>query len=360
MTSPMFTRGFSFGMVSPPERFTELEGVILVANSRSGKGESAENGSNPATLRGKGRGNDEGRAETRPLSIRPKGDLILRRRHGDRLLQAKLQHGFAWNFDLLALGQDLSTRASCAACRRANGRAFTAAGNRANDGASHGADSSSLGSRGTLAFALQRVIAADDRIVLPVNHQAGQLELQLGMAGKRPAFLRFGQPAVNVGTLASHDGVADDQICLQAGVEDITHVVFRGVHAVNHAHEHGLPRRNGDVTASRGRGWCGRGCGCHGGSWGLSRSWRGASGAAGKGQCDNVTGAKSLHFPVHFKTKNVLCAAKIFPLYNFPAFKFQSVGGGHAHKKQRNCHRCKKTLQVTHASLSLDQIYRAG
>src|SRR5215472_18454403 len=104
-------------------------------------------------------GNDEGRAETRPLSIRPKGDLTLRRRHGDRLLQAELQHGFAWNFDLLALGQDLSTRASCAACRRANCRAFTAAGNRANDGASHGADASSLGSRGTLAFALQRVIA---------------------------------------------------------------------------------------------------------------------------------------------------------------------------------------------------------
>src|SRR5215472_14482531 len=185
MTSPMFTRGFSFGMVSPPERFTELEGVILMANSRSGKGESAENGSNPATLRGKGRGNDEGRAETRPLSIRPKGDLTLRRRHGDR----------------------------------------------------HGADASSLGSRGTLAFALQRVIAADDRIVLPVNHQAGQLELQLGMAGKRPAFLRFGQPAVNVGTLASHGGIADGQIGLEAGVEDVTHMVFRGVHTVDHADE---------------------------------------------------------------------------------------------------------------------------
>src|SRR5229473_5830376 len=59
MTSPMFTRGFSFGMVTPLElegvgTVAPLEGVILVTNSRSGKGESTENGSNPTTLQGEG------------------------------------------------------------------------------------------------------------------------------------------------------------------------------------------------------------------------------------------------------------------------------------------------------------------
>src|SRR2546427_638983 len=57
MTSPMFTRGFSFGMVTPLElegvgTVALLEGVILVTNSRKGKGESAENGSNPTMVQG--------------------------------------------------------------------------------------------------------------------------------------------------------------------------------------------------------------------------------------------------------------------------------------------------------------------
>ena len=48
----MFTRGFSFGMVTPLEArdVARLEGVILVTDSRSGKGESAENGSNPTMV----------------------------------------------------------------------------------------------------------------------------------------------------------------------------------------------------------------------------------------------------------------------------------------------------------------------
>jgi hypothetical protein len=50
----MFTLGFSFGMVSPLEMVAPIKGVILVANSRSGKGESAENGSNLTTLPSEG------------------------------------------------------------------------------------------------------------------------------------------------------------------------------------------------------------------------------------------------------------------------------------------------------------------
>src|SRR5215469_6463256 len=106
------------------------------------------------------------------------------------------------------------------------------------------------------------------------------------MTGKGSALLRFGKPAVNVRSFAGDDGLADGQIGFEAGVENVTDMVFGRVYAINHADEQRLSGGNShfaaltNTSASR--------CG----SWGRSRSgrsrsrrghWRGAATTAGKG-----------------------------------------------------------------------------
>src|SRR5882724_1125930 len=128
--------------------------------------------------------NDRGRAEARPREAclfreSPPAELTLRRRNGRGLLQTKFQQRFARHFDLLTAREDLNARS----CRRADAcadrRAFTAAGNRADNRARHGPASDFLRRIGAAPFALQAVIAADDGIVLPVDDEPRQLELQL-------------------------------------------------------------------------------------------------------------------------------------------------------------------------------------
>src|SRR2546429_1507716 len=98
--------------------------------------------------------------------------------------------------------------------------------------------------------------------------------------------------------------------------------------------------------------WCSRGS--------VDRRRRRTRGPAGKGQRDNVIGAKGLNFAVHFKTKNVLRATEILSLHNSAALELQSVGGGQTHKKQPHDDGSEKTLQVTHTSLSHPDSLKAG
>src|SRR6266478_5605528 len=110
-------------------------------------------------------------------SVKPR--LPLRRRHHDGLLQAELQKGLARHFYLLATREHLDARARGGACARTNRRALAAACNRADDGSSYRAAAHFLGRVRTAALSFQAVVAADDRIVLPIDYQACQFELQL-------------------------------------------------------------------------------------------------------------------------------------------------------------------------------------
>src|SRR5919109_386514 len=76
------------------------------------------------------------------------------------------------------------------------------------------------------------------------------------------------------------------------------------------------------------------------------------AGAPGESQRYDVIRAESLHFAVHFKTKNGCRAAKISALHHFAAFQFQSIRGGHADEEQCHCEGSEKTLHVTHTFLS--------
>src|SRR5215472_18632712 len=150
-----------------------------------------------------------------------------------RLLQAEFQQGFAGDLDLSTLGQNLYGTTGGPASRRANSRALAAARDGSDYGSNSGAPANLFGRRGTLPLALQGVITADDRIVAPVNDQARQFQLQLRFTGEVSTLRRFGQPAIDVGSLAGNDGVADGQVRLKAGMEDVADMVFRGVYTIN-------------------------------------------------------------------------------------------------------------------------------
>src|SRR5580704_5710568 len=88
ITSPMFTRGFSFGTMA-----LQVRGGSLVTNSRKSKTEFAGYDSNEATPAFR-------LWKTRFHAFRAL--LPLRRRHRGRLLQPEIQQSFARHFHLLA------------------------------------------------------------------------------------------------------------------------------------------------------------------------------------------------------------------------------------------------------------------
>ena len=68
---------------------------------------------------------------------------------------------------------------SCGTDACADGRALTAAGNCADDGAGYGSAANFLGSVFATAPAAHGVLAADDGKFPAIDHDAGELELQL-------------------------------------------------------------------------------------------------------------------------------------------------------------------------------------
>src|SRR6266702_5091021 len=142
MTAPMFTRGFSFGMVSPRAGYLNYqqqewqEGIFAGCfQCDTGRGEPRRN----APCKGKGRAvarpfvNIPWCADTQPR----KPDLLLRWRHGRGLSQAEFQQRLARYLDLLALRQNLNACASRGTNSSANRRALAAPGNCADDRAGH-------------------------------------------------------------------------------------------------------------------------------------------------------------------------------------------------------------------------------
>src|SRR5260370_10800406 len=138
----------------------------------------------------------------------------LRWRNGCRLLQAKLKHCLARHFDLLAAREHLNGSSCSGTDARADGRAFAAPGDCADNRADSRAATNFLSGVLAAPLALQGLIAADDRIVLPINHHARQLELQLRAAGQMPGFFAFGEPAINIGSFPCDNGIAAGQIAL--------------------------------------------------------------------------------------------------------------------------------------------------
>ena len=147
---------------------------------------------------------------------------------------------------------------------------------------------------------MEAVVAADNRIVLAIDHDPREFELQFRAAGKVPGFLGFGQPPVNVRSLAGDHRVANGQVCFKAGVEDVAHVILGRIHTVDHPHQQGLSRRDGYRPARISiRHGCNRG---RWRRWSWSRCWNSMTGIAGEGQRYKVGGIKSLNFPIDLKT----------------------------------------------------------
>ena len=99
--------------------------------------------------------------------------LFLCRGDVDGLVQAELQESFAGDFDLVATGEDLDSRACCAAYSCADCGTCAAAGDCADDGACDCAAADFPGSVLTASSTLQSVIAADDGKFLAVDDDAG-------------------------------------------------------------------------------------------------------------------------------------------------------------------------------------------
>src|ERR1700733_11718236 len=109
--------------------------------------------------------------------------FLAQRVHGDGLLETELEQRFAWHLDLLSAREYLDARAGRRTCACADGRASAAAGNRADDRAQRRATANLFGCVRTAAFTAQRVVAADDGIILAVDDHARQFKLQFRTAG---------------------------------------------------------------------------------------------------------------------------------------------------------------------------------
>src|SRR5437763_12113094 len=140
--------------------------------------------------------------------------------YGYRLLQTEFQQCLARYLHLLAFRQDLDASASRRAYARADGRALPAASNRADDGAGYRATTNFLGGVRATALPFQAVVAADDRIVLAIDHDAAQFKPQLTAAGHVTRFFSPGQPAVDIRTLPCNHGDADGGGCVDAVAGD--------------------------------------------------------------------------------------------------------------------------------------------
>src|SRR5690349_2268575 len=86
------------------------------------------------------------------------GIRALRRKHTDRILQRKVQHGFRRQLNLLSFGSGLHAAAESATGGRANASSFATSGNSTDDGANGGAGthllSGVLAARAALPFIL--------------------------------------------------------------------------------------------------------------------------------------------------------------------------------------------------------------
>ena len=131
-------------------------------------------------------------------------------------------------------------------------------------------------------------------------------------------------------------------------MEDVAHLIFRGVHAVDHAHQQSLPRWDGDVAP-------GRSVRC-GARSGRSQSRRGRSRMTRERQRHNVICVERLNFPAHLEAKHRLGASEVLSFQNAAIFQFQGVRSGHAHKKQSERHRGQETIYFPHSSLSRSEI----
>src|SRR5580698_5179079 len=236
MTSPMFTRGFSLGTMALQGR-----GGSLVTNSRKSKREFAGDDSNSLTLW-------HHLWKTQPAKfpefLGSPAHLTLRRRNHRRLLQPEFQQCFARHFHLFALGEYLHSRACCRSCSRTNRSPFSAAGDRSNDGSNDGPAAHFLSRVRAASLPLQTVVAADQRIIVPVNHNAHELQLQFRASSPLARFLHVCKPAINVRALPRQKRVIDIEVSLKTGVENVANPVFRGIHAINHPNQKSLSRRN--------------------------------------------------------------------------------------------------------------------
>src|SRR5580704_16882471 len=186
-----------------------------------------------------------GRRRWRDCRVR---GLALRRRHRGGLLQAEFQQRFARYFDLLAPREHLYAGASRRPYSCANRRAFSAAGDGADDGSEDRPASHFLRSVRPAALSLQAVVAADQRIIMAIDDDADELQLQLRAAGKMAGFLHFCKTAVNVRALARDERVLVVKVGLKAAVENITNLIFAGIHPIDHAHQERLSSRDGDFA----------------------------------------------------------------------------------------------------------------
>src|SRR2546430_4003615 len=153
-----------------------------------------------------------------------------------RLLQTEFQQRLARHLHLLAFRQYLNACASRRAHARTDRRALAAAGNRSDDCASYRATADFFRGVRATALAFQAVVAADDRIVLAIDHHAGELKLQLTATGHVARFFGFGQPPVDIRPLARNHGIANGQVRFKAGVEDVADVIFGGVNTRSEEH----------------------------------------------------------------------------------------------------------------------------
>src|SRR6266404_7557470 len=124
--------------------------------------------------------------------------LALRGRYHCGLLQTEFQQGFAGHFHLLTAGEHLHSASCSGADAGSNGCTFAATGNRTDDRAESRAPADLLRGVGTAPLALQRVIAAYERIVVSIYDHARELELQLGAAANVARFFGFSEATIDV------------------------------------------------------------------------------------------------------------------------------------------------------------------
>src|ERR1700676_1283951 len=97
---------------------------------------------------------------------------VLRYSHGCGLLEAELQESFAGDLNLLVAREHLHCSPRTRTDAGSDGRAFAAACDCADDGAKSGTAAYFLSRVRATTLALQRVIAADDRVVAAVDDHA--------------------------------------------------------------------------------------------------------------------------------------------------------------------------------------------
>src|SRR3989441_7600819 len=164
-----------------------------------------------------------------------------------RLLDAKFEQGFTGHPHLLAMSEDLDSRACTRANARADRSALAATGNRADDGTKGRAAAHLLGSVSAARLPGHIIITGDNRMQFLVDEDIGQFELQLRFPRDMAGPLSLCQAAVDVGALRRDDGISYREVLFQTGAEFVSDPVLLRVHAINHAHEYPRPRRDCDA-----------------------------------------------------------------------------------------------------------------